>query len=204
MKSPLKAAAPAVALALAVSFAPAVHAQTSDYVPPADELAEAMIIMEAMFPADTREQMMIDTVEAMGNQVAQSMMTGPIFAEPGIRAIMQEFLDDMPERMRPVISKFLPQMIKSTAIAYTREFTLEELQDIRSFATTSSGRRYFSSVQSMLNDPAVAAVNEKFFADVAELQQEQVQQIQGRLAEYLQANPEVLQRLEEAGVGRDD
>ena len=204
MKSSLRAAIPAVALLAAVSFAPAVQAQNSDYVPPADELAEAMVIMEAMFPANTREQMMIDTVATMGNQVATSMMTGPIFEEPGLRAIMQEFLDDMPERMRPVISKFLPQMIKANAIAYTREFTLEELQDIRSFATTSSGQRYFSSVQRMLNDPAVAAVNEKFFADVAELQQEQVQQVQGRVAEYLQANPVVLERLQAAGVGKDD
>ena len=204
MKSSLRAAIPAVALLAAVSFAPAVQAQNSDYVPPADELAEAMVIMEAMFPANTREQMMIDTVATMGNQVATSMMTGPIFEEPGLRAIMQEFLDDMPERMRPVISKFLPQMIKANAIAYTREFTLEELQDIRSFATTSSGQRYFSSVQRMLNDPAVAAVNEKFFADVAELQQEQVQQVQGRVAEYLQANPDVLERLQAAGVGKDD
>ncbi|KEO91334.1 hypothetical protein EH31_01330 [Erythrobacter longus] len=176
-------------------------AQTDTYTPPADELAEAMAIMEVVFPPDTREQAMIDTATTMGNQMAGSFMTGPIFEEPGIKAIMDDFLASLPEVMRPMIVKHLPSMIKSTAIAYTREFTLSELQDIRAFATTPSGQRYFSSAQGLLADPAVAAANEAFFSDVNAAQQVEVEKIQAKVVDYLQKNPEVIERLQAAGVG---
>jgi hypothetical protein len=177
-------------------------AQTDTYTPPADELAEAMAIMEVVFPPDTREQAMIDTATTMGNQMAGSLMTGPIFEVPGIKAIMDDFLASLPEVMRPMIVKHLPSMIKSTAIAYTREFTQSELQDIRAFATTPSGQRYFSSAQGLLADPAVAAANEAFFADVNAAQQVEVEKIQAKVVDYLQKNPEVIERLQAAGVGQ--
>ncbi len=177
-------------------------AQTDAYTPPADELAEAMAIIDVIFPPATREQDMINTATTMGNQMAASMMTGPIFEEPGIRAIMDDFLGELPEIMRPVIIKHLPSMIKSTAVAYTREFSLQELRDIRAFASTPSGGRYFSSVQSLLADPAVAKANEAFFAEVNASQQTEVEKLQGRVVEFLQNNPEVVERLQAAGVGQ--
>jgi len=185
----------------ALALATPALAQSDNYAPPADELAEAMAIMEVIFPPATREQDMINTATTMGNQMAASMMTGPIFEEPGIRAIMDEFLGTLPEIMRPLITKHLPSMIKSTAIAYTREFTLEELQDIRAFASTPSGGRYFSSVQSLLSDPAVARANEEFFAEVNASQLVEVEKLQGQVIEFLQNNPDAVQRLQDAGVG---
>ena len=191
------------ASALALFTSPAL-AQSDGYTPPADEMAEAMAIMEVVFPPDTREQTMIDTATTMGNQMAASMMNGPIFEEPGIRAIMDEFLDSLPEVMRPMIAKHLPSMVKSTAVAYTREFTLEELQDIRAFAMTPSGRRYFTNSQKLLADPAVAKANEAFFADVNAAQQVEVEKLQGKVVEYLQNNPDVVERLQAAGVGQNN
>jgi hypothetical protein len=140
----------------------------------------------------------------MGNQMAASMMTGPSFEEPGIRSIMDDFLLTLPEIMRPLITKHLPSMIKSTAIAYTREFTLSELQDIRAFASTPSGQRYFASVQSLLADPVVAEANEAFFAEVNAAQQVEVEQLQGRVVQFLQDNPDVVERLQAAGVGQSN
>lgn len=193
----------ALTLALSTVATPTL-AQSDTYNPPADEMAEAMAIMEVVFPPDTREQTMIDTATTMGNQMAASMMNGPIFEEPGIRSIMDDFLATLPEVMRPMITKHLPSMVKSTAIAYTREFTLDELQDIRAFALTPSGQRYFSNAQQLLADPAVAAANEAFFADVNEAQQVEVKKLQGKVVEYLQANPDVVERLQAAGVGQEN
>jgi hypothetical protein len=188
----------------ALALASPAFAQSDIYTPPANELEEAMAIMDVMFPADTREQTMIDTATTMGNQMAASMMTGPIFEEPGIRSIMDDFLLTLPEIMRPLITKHLPSMIKSTAIAYTREFTLSELQDIRAFASTPSGQRYFASVQSLLADPVVAEANEAFFAEVNAAQQVEVEQLQGRVVQFLQDNPDVVERLQAAGVGQSN
>lgn len=186
----------------ALALASPALAQNDSYTPPADEMAEAMAIMDIMFPIDTREQEMVDIATTMGNQMAASAMTGPIFEEPGIRAIMDGFLASLPEVMRPMITKHLPSMIKSTAIAYTREFTLAELKDIRAFASTTSGQRYFSQTQKLLSDPAVAAANEAFFMDVNGVQQVEVQKLQAEVVEYLENNPEVIERLQAAGVGQ--
>ena len=186
-----------------ITFATPTLSQTDNYIPPADEMSEAMAIMEVIFPADTREQIMIETAATMGNQVANSMMQGPIFEEPGIRAIMEEYLSSIPETMRPMINKHLPAMVKSTAVAYTREFTLAELQDIRAFASTPSGRRYFTNAQALLADPAVAAANEAFFADVAKAQEGAAEELRAKVVEYLENNPDVVARLEAAGVGQD-
>jgi hypothetical protein len=203
MKITLKPLALGVSLGAALTLAAPAVAQDA-YVPPQDELAEAMAIMEVMFPADSREETMLETAVTMGNQVAESMMTGPIFEEPGLRAIMDEFLAGLDDLMRPAIAKHMPAMMKATAIAYTREFTLEELQDIRRFAATPAGQRYFSSVQRTLADPVVAEVNQKFFSDVNALQQQSVEDLQTQIIEYLEANPEVVERLEQAGVGQED
>ena len=185
----------------ALTLATPALAQTDAYTPPADELEEAMAIMDVMFPPDRREQDMLDTAMTMGDQLATSMMTGPVFEEPGIRAIMDEFLAKMPDIMRPAITKHLPAMIKSTAIAYTREFTLTELQDIRAFASTPSGRRYFSNVQKLLADPVVAEANQTFFSELNAVQQVELQKLQRDVVEYLQANPEVAERLQDAFRG---
>ena len=191
----------ALGAAMTLSLTHAAAAQEAPYVPPPEEMEMEMAIMEAMFPSDTREDQMLELAGAMGNQVAQGMMEGPAFEEPGIRVIVDEFLADLPETLRPAISKHLPAMIESTAIAYTREFSLEELEDLRAFAETPSGQRYFANVQSLLTDPAVAQANQAFFQDVAVVQQQKTREIQQRVINYLQANPDVLQRLQNAGVG---
>ena len=187
---------------LCACIASPVIAQSDDYTPPAEEMVEAMAIIEVMLPAQTREQDMLDTAMTMANQYAASAMSGPIFEEPGIRAIMDQFLADMPDMMRPMIAKHMPSMMKSTAIAYTREFTLEELRDIREFASTPSGSRYFRNAQKLLSDPAIAQSNQEFFSELNTVQEVEVKKLQARVVEYLQNNPDAIERLEAAGVGK--
>jgi hypothetical protein len=191
-----------LAAAFQLAFHGSVAAQDDQYVPPEDELAYASMIMEVMFPGDKREQMILDMASAMSRQVASGLMTGPIFEEPGIRAIMDEFLAEMPETLRPIFSKHLPAMFHATAVAYTREFTVQELQDISAFAQTPSGSRYFLNLQKLLSDPSVAAANQEMFRDLHPMQQELGQLVGKQVEEYLIANPDVIELLEKAGVGK--
>lgn len=202
----LRSAALALALGLVSGLPVASSAQSPapDYVAPADELAEARAIMAVMFPPETREQMMLDLVGSITSQFGTATMQGPIFEEPGIKAIMDEFIAGLPEAMRPMIADYLPRMIEANAIAYTREFTLAELRDIRAFAGSPSGRRYLSSLQGLINDPAVAAVNQQFFAQAGSLQNEQSAIVQAKIKAYLSANPEVIDRLREQGALGDN
>ena len=194
----------AIALAALVHLAsPGVLAAQDDtYVAPADELAYANIIIEAMYPADKREQMILDLASTVASQMAAGMLTGPVFEEPGIRAIMDGFLADLPETLGPTFSKHLPKIFEATAIAYTREYTLEELRDISAFARTPSGQRYFLSLQKLMNDPAVAEANTSMFRDVEPVTKAQGTKVRQQVEAYLMANPEALRRLEKAGVGK--
>lgn len=196
-----RAAAAALATVLLSALPAAARAQTEAYVPPADELAEASVIIEAMFPPDKREQILLDLAGAVANQAAAGMMTGQIFEEPGIKAIMDAYLADLPTNFRPLFAKHMPRIFEATAVAYTREFTLEELRDISAFARTPSGQRYFISLQKFQSDPAVAAANQAMFADLAPLQQAAGARLRKQIEEYLIANPAVIDRLDKAGSG---
>lgn len=189
------AAGAALAGAVLVAFPGGAQAETGPYVPPADELAEAGVIIAAMFPEDRREQIVLDMAMTTGNQAAAGFMKGPVFEEPGIRAVVDRYLAEMPDAFRTLFAEHLPRIFEATAIAYTREFTLEELKDISAFARTPSGQRYFISLQKFPNDPAVAAANQAMFASLAPIQQEMVGRLRQELEEYLVANPEVVERL---------
>lgn len=185
----------AVVAAVQIGTPGVLAAQNGTYLAPADELAEARIIIEAMLPADKREQMILDMATAVGNQAAAGFMTGPIFKDPGIKAIIDQYLADLPTMMRPLFAKHMPQILEATALSYTREFTLAELQDISAFARTASGQRYFLNLQKFQSDPAVAAANQAMFADLAPVQQAAIGKLQAQVQEYLAANPDVLERL---------
>lgn len=200
----MKVRRPVVGLAAAVLlvFPGAGFAQDEAYVPPAEELTEARMIIDAMFPADKREQILIDMGTTMAGQAVSGLMAGPVFEEPGIRAIIEEFVvTDLPGTFKTLFAKHMPQIFEATAVAYTREFTLEELRDISAFARTPSGRRYFISLPKLQSDPLVAAATQAMFADLAPVQKTVGERVGKQVEEYLIANPEVLERLMKAGVG---
>lgn len=191
-----------VTAALLIALPGAAFAQDEAYVPPAEELVEAKVIIEAMFPADKRDQVLLDMASSLAQQAASGFMSGPIYEEPGIKAIMDAYIADLPDTFRPLFAKHLPQIFEATAIAYTREFTLDELKDISEFARTPSGQRYFISLQKFQSDPAVAKANQNMFVDLAPIQQAAGAKLMQQVEAYLVANPDVIRRLEKAGVGR--
>ncbi|MBX7457259.1 hypothetical protein K3152_03280 [Qipengyuania sp. 1NDH17] len=167
---------------------------------PADELAVARQIIAVMFPDETRDMMFEDIMAQIAGQFSAASMTDPIFEEPGIRAIMDEFFAGLPQRLMPVVRKHLPSMLEATAVAYTREFDLQELQDILAFAQTDTGTHYFGKVTSLLGDPAVAEANQAYFAELQIIQQAVGPEVRARVMDYLEANPDVLDRIQ---AGRD-
>ena len=193
----------ALALAAAVLTASpaALAAQNVTYLAPPEELALANVIIEAMYPADKREEMLLELSRSIASQYMTGMMTGPIFEEPGIRAIMDRFVADLPNAFRPTFAKHLPEIFGATAIAYTREFTLAELQDIASFARTPSGSRYFANLQKIQSDPAITAANQAYFADLGPLAKTMGAEVGMEVEEYLRANPELIEKLRKAGGG---
>lgn len=190
----------AIGVIAASLLATPVVAQETDpaATPPADELAEARAIINAIYPPEEREAIFSKMVSDIGDQFGAAAMQGPIFEDPGIRAIMENFLGDLGVLLMPTIQKHLPEIINATAVAYVNKFSLEELQQIRAFSQTPAGSRYFRESPELLGDPAVAAANQRYFEDITKLQTEAGAEIRTKVQQYLAENPEALKRIEEA------
>ena len=170
---------------------------------PADELAIADKIILVMFPLDKRDEIFRDMMQQVAAQFTEGAMSAPVFEEPGIRAIMQDYMSGLPDRLMPIVKRHMPSMMKATAVAYTNEFTLEELEAIYAFAQTEPGAHYFRKVSSLLSDPAVAKANSAYFAEIQGQQAEITGQMKAKLLEYLAANPDVVERLQKRAAKPD-
>ncbi|PZT90183.1 MAG: hypothetical protein DI637_04760 [Citromicrobium sp.] len=168
---------------------------------PAEELAEARLIIQAMYPPEQRDAMFEQMMAEITRQYGASAMSDPVFEEPAIRAIMDEFIASVPARLMPSIRKHMPAMFEASAVAHARAFDLPQLRAIREFSQSPIGRDYFSRLPSLMADPAVRQANEAYFAEVHTLSQEAMVELMQKVRTYLEQNPDVRERIE-ARVGQ--
>jgi hypothetical protein len=183
--------------AMLVAAAPASAAAQSVVPAQADQaakLGEARAIIAVMFPPAERQAMMDKLVVDLTGQF-RAMLPADAMADPGLKAIVDDFLEKALVRQRPVLQKHMPEQLEAMALAYAREFSLAELKDIHAFAGTSSGGHYLSKAISVVGDPAVAKANTATIAEIHAVTQEMLPELQGKLVAYLQAHPDVAARI---------
>ena len=181
----------AVLAALAFAFSTPLAAQEA----PSEEMAEARAIMAVMFPTESRDAQMRDMMAAMAAQMKEGMGGAALTADPGLNALLDSYLAALPETLMPLVRIHFPQILEATAGAYTREFSLEELRDLRRFAATPTGAHYFSRNTAMLSDPAVASANARYFSALKQLQEAEGEKLKAKVIDYLQKNPDAAKRL---------
>jgi hypothetical protein len=184
------AATPVQALA-----APAAAAAETDQ---AAKLGEARAFLAVMFPPAQREAMLTKLQADLGTQVS-ALIPAQMLADPGLKAIFEEFKTDAFERQRAVALKHFPSQLEAIATAYAREFSLGELKDIHSFALTPSGGHYFSKAMSIIGDPAVAKVNSETIAEIHSVTQLALPPFREKVIAYLKAHPDLAAKIEAAG-----
>ena len=184
--------------ALIATAAPvAVHAQTATATTnQSAEMKEARSIIAIMFPPAERDQKMHDMLTNITAQMKGSMGQLESVGDPGLKAIVDRFVDNVPDKLMPTVRKYFPSMLEAQAEAYTHEFSLEELKQIHAFAMTPAGKHYFSKVTDLLKDPAVAKANEQYFAALHGLQQQEAMGLRKEIMAYLKAHPDVAKKLE--------
>jgi hypothetical protein len=185
------AAGIAVALpASATAAQPAASGQADD----AAKLIESRAIIAIIFPASEREAMF---TKLQGDIVAQmgALIPASLTADPGLKAIVDEFKNEALGRQRAVLLKHLPLQLDAMADAYAREFSLAELKDIHAFAVTPPGGHYLSKSVTLIGDPAVAKANRDTIADVHAVTQELIPSFKDKAIAYLKAHPEVAKKL---------
>lgn len=184
--------------ALIVAAAPAWAAEKPPAAAAAEQpakLGEAHAIIEVMFPPAEREKM-VDKMLTDFTAPMRNSLSIPSISDPGLKAIFQDFFDQVLDQQRPLVQKHMPALLDAMAVAYTHEFSLAELKDIHAFALTPSGRHYFSHAATIVGDPAVAKVNLAMMTDAQEQSKAMIAGFKDKVVAYLKAHPDVAAKMQ--------
>ena len=167
----------------------------------AARLDEAHAIIAIMFPPAERFHM----IEKMQRDLMAQMhplLPASFLADPGLKSIINAYIDQAMVRQKAVMQKRLPEMTEAMAIAYTHEFSLAELKDIHAFALSPSGAHYLTKSTAIVGDPAVAKVNSAMFQDIHATTQAILPELKDKLVAYLKAHPDVAAKIEAEGKAK--
>lgn len=152
-------------------------------------LTVAREVVALAWPPEQREAMMHKLMTAMTSQFKASVRLETI-TDPGLKKIMEDYFDSIPQLLQPSVSDFLPKQMDAIARAYARKFTLDELRDVRTFAQTQSGSRFLHESMDVMSDPDVAAVNTAYFKDITGLSQSVATDLKTKIEAYLKDHPQ--------------
>lgn len=183
-----------VVAAVTLTWSAAAQAQTAQPAVDAQELAEARSIIAVMFPPQQRDAQVRAMMADLTKQSSAAMDLDKLGSDPGLRKIFDTYLAGIPDKLMPLVREHFPRILEATAIAYTNEFTLEELRELNRFAATPTGAHYLSRSSALLGDPAVAAANTAYFAALRTVQQKEVESLRQQVMAYLKANPGAAKR----------
>ncbi|MEI5579229.1 DUF2059 domain-containing protein, partial [Streptomyces brasiliscabiei] len=91
------------------------------------------------FPLADREQTFFGAIDALLVQM-RTVQLAQIQNEPGAATIINRKLDGFIAQGKVVLRAHIPALMDAMARAYAREFTRDELVDLRAFARTPAGR----------------------------------------------------------------
>ncbi|WP_395333443.1 DUF2059 domain-containing protein [Novosphingobium sp. BL-8H] len=154
-------------------------------------LAVAHDIVTLAWPPEQRDAMMQKLLTVISAQFKSGAPIDTIH-DAGLRQIMNDYFNSIPELLKPAVSAFLPKQMDAIAKAYARKFTLTELQDVRTFAQTPSGSRFLQQSMEVMSDPDVAAVNTAYFKDVTVLSQQISLDLKTKVEAYLKTHPQAV------------
>jgi hypothetical protein len=185
--------------ALLVATVPAAAAAQDDA---AAELAEAHEIIAIMYPAAERDQMVRTMIEQFAGQIGQAVpLDKDAFGDPALAKMVEQYRDGMVGLVLPTVQAHLPKILEATALAYTHEFDLAELREIRAFAQTPAGRHYLSRSLALIGDPAIAEVNTAYMREVQALGATKQAEFREQVRTYFKAHPEAARKVFEASQG---
>ncbi|PEQ12921.1 hypothetical protein B2G71_08775 [Novosphingobium sp. PC22D] len=179
---------PTVLCALAALAAAPLHAQEAP-APAATRMAAAEKAVAALLPPGTYARIMDGSMNAMLDQVLDSVSRMPLRDLAAAGGLDEERLADIGEgtmremmeildpayderirlstramvgEMKAMMSSFEPSLREGLAQAYAARFTAEQLDDINAFFATPSGALYARESMVLYTDPAVMAKMQEF------------------------------------------
>ncbi len=171
------------ALAPSPSAPPAPAADATELDPKAVALAQE--ILDIGMPPESRPAMFAGIMDSLRSQIRDSMskITGTGDAEAD--AIIGRGIDRMYTEMTAQMNKHLPDFYRAMARAYARQFSFEDLTQIRAFVGTPTGQRFFSRSASVMRDPDVIEANRRSMVDIMGLAPQMQKQMIEELAAHI-------------------
>jgi hypothetical protein len=160
-------------------------------------------IYDVMFPPEVRDAKMRQLMVTMLEQAKGTISLPKIFEEPGLKHLMDDAFNSIPDRMGELMHEYQPRLREAMARAYAREFAASELESVLTFARTPAGKHYLERSTAIMGDSDVAAVNHEYFMAMQKVMEGLKSDLQARLFKYFEAHPELVKRIEaEARKGK--
>jgi hypothetical protein len=149
-----------------------------------ERLALANEVIDLSYPPAGRRAMLMGAVDTMTDQAraAVAEATGAE-TDAGLERILERYLARVRVQTERVIAEHSAPLFAAYARAYARQFTRDELVQIRAFVSTPTGRKYVQQTISMLSDPDVARANTAYMTSAFSA----LQSMQAELNRELQA-----------------
>ena len=134
----------------------AAPAATSPAVDPRS-LQLAHDILDLTNPPADRERIMRERLDGILDRVSASMAAREGSAAHQVSSDFSTIMDSLVTQIMPQLADYYDAI----AHAYTRQFTVAELEQIRTFAMTPAGRRFVSIGTVIYKDPDVIAAQQR-------------------------------------------
>lgn len=156
---------PAIVVPAAKAGEPAaVTAPQSDGLDPA-KVEIARQIIATGFPVGKREAIFGNAIDAMLVQMRSTMLLS-LKNDPGAERLVNSKIDSFVLESKTILNGHIPALMDAMAQAYSREFSLAELSELRAFADTPAGQHFFLRSSAVLSDPSFRAANEAYMRDL--------------------------------------
>jgi hypothetical protein len=155
-----------------------------------ENLAIAQEIVALAYPPESRHAMLMRVSDSMTGQMRRAVF--PPNGNPP-DAAMQQIFDRYLDRVRAVTDRSftdgIPAIFEAFARAYARQFSRDDLVQIRAFVSTPAGARYLQRSAELLSDPDVAEANSAYMATAFHAVQPLMDDLRREIAAYVARRP---------------
>jgi hypothetical protein len=163
----------------AQSAAPAPAPAPAVADPTPENLAIAREIVDLALPPESRRAMMERMSDAMFAQMRDGMAQSqgnP--SDPELQPLIDRYLERFRIMTNALSNDTAPAMFEAVARAYARTFSHDDLVQIRAFAATPVGMRYFRQSPELFSDPDVAEANRAYMTRMFTAMQPMIAEMQ--------------------------
>ncbi|WP_421846286.1 hypothetical protein [Novosphingobium sp.] len=163
--------------------APAPAAEKAELDPKAVALAQE--ILDIGMPPESRPAMFAGIMGSLRTQIRESMSKIAGTGDAEADAIIGRGIDRMYKQMTERMNTHLPDLYQAMARAYARQFSFEDLTQIRAFVGTPTGQRFFSRSATVMSDPDVMEANKRSMVDIMGLAPQMQKQMIDELVAHI-------------------